>query len=103
MRKIFLMAALIAGFAAAGSLLPSQANAMAISTPAAAQHALGEGNGILEQVRYVCRRVRRCGYRGCYTTRRCFNRPNYYYGGYGYRSYPRYYGYRNHYRRGWYY
>ena len=91
MRKLFLMAALIAGFAAVGSLLPRQANAMTISTPSAVQQALGDGTAI-EQVRYVCRRVRRCGYRGCYTTRQCFNRPNYYYGGYGYRSYPRYYG-----------
>ena len=94
MRKIFLMAALIAGFAAGGLLVPSQANAMTISTPSAVQQALGEGTAI-EQVRYVCRRVRRCGYRGCYVTRRCYNRPNYY-RGYGYRSYPRYYGYRHH-------
>jgi hypothetical protein len=82
MRKFFLMAALIGGFAAAGSLVPSQANAMTISTPSAVQQALGEGTAV-EQVRYVCRRVRRCGYRGCYVTRQCYNRPSYgYYGGY---------------------
>lgn len=93
MRKFFLMAALAAGFAAAGSLMPSQANAMTISTPAAVQQALGDG--LTEQVRYVCRRVWRCGYRGCGWRRSCYHRPNYYYG-YGYRSYPRYYGYRHH-------
>lgn len=74
-RKMFLMAALIAGFAAAGSLMPSQANAMTISTPAAVQQALGEGT-MAEQVRYVCRRVRHCGYRGCYWRRACYHRPS---------------------------
>ena len=77
MRKIFLMAALVAGFAAAGSLAPGQANAMTMSTPSAVQQALGEGT-IAEQVAYVCRRVRRCGYRGCYVTRQCYHRPSYY-------------------------
>lgn len=71
MRKILLTAAMIAGFAAAGSLMPSQANAMPISSPAAVQQALG--GGALEQVRYVCRRVRRCGYRGCYWHRACYH------------------------------
>jgi len=94
MRKIILMAGLVFGFAAAGSLMPSQANAMTISTPAAVQHALGGDNSVLEQVRYVCRRVRRCDWRGCYWRRSCYHRPNYYYGRRYYRGYPRYYGYR---------
>jgi hypothetical protein len=74
MRKMFLTAAMIAGFAAAGSLMPSQANAMAISSPAAVQQALGEGS-MAEQVRYVCYRVRHCGWRGCHWRRSCHWRP----------------------------
>ena len=93
MRKIFLMAALIAGFAAAGSLVPSQANAMTISTPAAVQQAIGGGSAV-EQVRYVCYRVRRCGYRGCFYRRVCDWRPNY--GFYGYRHHH-----RRHHHRHW--
>ena len=89
MRKIFLMAALIAGFAAAGSLVPSQANAMTISTPSAVQQALGEGT-IAEQVRYVCYRVRRCGWRGCHWRRVCDWRPNRYWGRRHYRHWRHY-------------
>jgi hypothetical protein len=75
-RKFFLMAALIAGFAAASSLIPSTANAMAISTPAAVQQAVNENGGAIEQVRYVCRRVRHCNWRGCYWRRACYYRPS---------------------------
>lgn len=89
MRKIFLTAAMIVGFAATGSLMPSQANAMPIASPSAVQQAIG--GGTLEQVRYVCYRVRHCGYRGCYYRRSCHWRPNHY-------------GWRRHhyYRRHWY-
>ena len=88
MRKIFLTAAMVAGLAGAGSLMPSQANAMTISTPSAVQEAIG--GGVLEQVRYVCYRVRRCNWRGCHWRRVCDWRPGY---GYGYRHHRhRYYG-----------
>jgi hypothetical protein len=97
MRKIFLMAALIVGFAAAGSMMPSQANAMTISTPAAVQEAIG--GGAIEQVRYVCRRVRHCNWRGCYWRRACYHRPSYRY--YGHRYY-RHHRYHRHHRRHWY-
>jgi hypothetical protein len=90
-RRFFLTAALIAGFAAAGSLMPSQANAMAISTPAAVQQAVNEGGSAIEQVRYVCRRVRHCGYRGCYWRRACYHTRSY---GYRYRPYRHYRHYR---------
>jgi hypothetical protein len=91
MRKMFLSAALIVGFAAAGSLVPSQADAMPISSPSAVQDAIG--NGALQQVRYVCYRVRHCGWRGCYYRRVCDWRPSH-----------RYWGWRHHHRRhyGWY-
>src|SRR6187402_2517441 len=87
MRKILLTGALIAGFFAAGSLAPGSANAMTITTPAAAAKAVAD-QGAVEQVRYVCRRVwTHYGWR-----RSCVWRPNYgYYGGYGYRYRP--YGY----------
>lgn len=100
MRKILVTAALIAGFAAAGSLAPSRAEAMTISTPAAVQQAIGDG--ALEQVRYICRRVRHCNWRGCYWRRACYWRPSYGYYGYGY--YPRRHYYRHHHRyyRRWY-
>ncbi len=94
MRKILLTGALIAGFSAAGALAPGSANAMTITTPAAAAKAVAE-HGAVEQVRYVCRRVwTRWGWR-----RSCVYRPGGYYGGYyggyggyGYRPYG-YYGY----------
>jgi hypothetical protein len=85
-RKIFLIAALTAGFAAAGSLAPGQANAMTISTPSAVQEAIG--GGTIEQVRYVCRRVRHCNWRGCYWRRACYYTPSYRY--YGHRHYRHY-------------
>jgi hypothetical protein len=96
-RKIFVTAALIAGSAAAGALMPSQASAMTISTPAAVQEAIG--GGAIEQVRYVCRRVRHCNWRGCYWRRACYHRPSYRY--YGHRYY-RHHRYHRHHRRHWY-
>jgi hypothetical protein len=100
MRKIFLTAALIAGCMAAGSLMPSRAEAMPISSPAAVQQAIGDG--AIEQVRYVCRRVRHCGWRGCYWRRACYHTRPYLHYGYGY--YPRRHYYRHHHRyyRRWY-
>ena len=88
MRKMIVTIALMIGFAAAGSLLPSRAEAITLSTPAALQHAL-DGKGVVEKARYVCRRV----WTGWGWRRSCWWRPNYRYG-YGYRHYPRYrYGY----------
>lgn len=88
MRKIFLTAAAIAGFAACGALLPNSASAMTISTPAAVQHAV-DGKSVAEQVRYVCSRV----WTGWGWRRSCWWRPNHY----SYRVYPRYH--RHHYYR----
>ena len=100
MRKILLTGALIAGFSAAGALASGSANAMTITTPAAAAKAVA-GHGTVEQVRYVCRRVwTRWGWR-----RSCVWRPNHRYGGYygyGYRPYG-YYGYNRPYYRPRYY
>ena len=100
-RKMLLTGALVAGFFAAGSLAPGGANAMTITTPAAAAKAVAE-QGAVEQVRYVCRRVwTRWGWR-----RSCSWRPGPrygYYGGYAYRPYGYYGSYRPYYRpRYWY-
>jgi hypothetical protein len=92
MRKTFFTAAAIAGLAAAGSLMPGRADAMTISTPAAAQKAVAS---LSDTVAYVCRRVRRCGYRGCYWHRACSWRPSYGYYHRWHRPYRPYrYGYR---------
>jgi hypothetical protein len=94
MRKYLLTAALLAGCAAAGSLLPGNAAAMTISTPAALAKAVDNSN--VSEVRYVCRRVwSRWGWR-----RSCFWRPGYAYYGYPPYGYYRYgYPYRHHYYR----
>jgi hypothetical protein len=86
MRKAFLTAAAVAGFAAAGAL-SHPAVAMTISTPAAVQHAI-DSKGLTEQVRYVCRRV----WTGWGWRRSCWWRPSY-----GYRHHYRY-GHHRHYR-----
>jgi hypothetical protein len=66
---------------------------MTISSPAAVQHAVN-GNGVAEQVRYVCRRV----WTGFGWRRSCWWRPNYYS---SHRYYPRHrYGHR-YYRYGY--
>jgi hypothetical protein len=98
MRRFFLSAALLAGFAAIGALMPSQANAMTISTPAALAQA-GGGTSVTEAA-YACRRWfawgrwhRSCAWRAPYRA----------YGYYGYRRPYAYYGYRHRYyhRRYW--
>jgi hypothetical protein len=73
--------------------MPSQANAMTISTPAAAQKALGDG--LTEQVRYICRRVWRCSYYGCGWRRSCYWRPSHRWWGHRHRHH-------RYYRYGWY-
>jgi hypothetical protein len=93
-RNILLAGALAAGFVAAASLAPGSANAMTLTTPAAAAKAIAE-HGAVEQVRYVCRRVwTRWGWRESCRWR---PGPRYGYYGYGYRPYG-YYGYYRPYR-----
>jgi hypothetical protein len=88
-RKFLLAGAMVAGFFAAGSLMPSSAEAMPIANPAGIAKTVG---GNVDQVAYVCRRVwsRWGGWR-----RSCYWRPGYY--GYRHHYYRPYrYGYRYH-------
>src|SRR3954447_10420567 len=100
-RRILLASALIAGCFAAGAVASGGAQAMTISTPAGLAKAVGEGN--IDKVVYVCRRV---GTRWGGWRRSCWWRPGYGYRSYGYRyggwGYPyRPYGYGWRYRYGY--
>ncbi len=94
----FATAATLAVLAAA-SFAPSQANAMALSTPAGIRAAV-DSTSLAQDVAYVCRPVRRCGPGGCWVRRSC-----YWTGGYGYgyyRGYHRgYYGHGHYGHRHW--
>lgn len=96
MRRIALATAATLAVLAAASFAPSQANAMAVSTPAGIQAAI-DTTSLAQDVAYVCRPVRRCGPGGCWVRRSCFWTG----GGYGYRRgyYRGGYGYRHGYRR----
>ncbi len=93
MRRSALAAAATLAVLAAASFAPSQANAMALSTPAGIQAAI-DTTSLAQDVAYVCRPVRRCGPNGCWVRRSCFWTG----GGYGYRR-GGYRGYRHGYRR----
>jgi hypothetical protein len=97
MRRIILAAAAALAVMAAGSLAPTGAEAMTVSTPAGIAAAV-DANGLTQDVAYVCRRVWRCGPYGCGWRRACFytGGPGYY--GRGYYGRPGYYG-RRYYRR----
>jgi len=92
MRKTLVTAA-VATVLSAGALLTTGANAMTLTAPAGARAAIDATSGV-DQVRYVCWRVKRHGV----WRRVCEWRPNYAYS-YGYRPYGYYsYGYRPYYR-----
>ena len=79
MRRTTLAISTTLAVLAAGALLPSSANAMTISTPAAVAAAVDE-TSLAQDVAYVCNRFWRCGPYGCGWRRSC-----YWTGGYGYR------------------
>ena len=82
MRKTFVAAA-VATVLSAGAFLTTGASAMTLAAPAGARAAIDATNGV-DQVRYVCYRVKRHGV----WRRVCEWRPNYGYSyGYGYRPY----------------
>ena len=82
MRRTILAAAAIMALAAA-ALAPGRAEAAAIApiAPVGVQAAIGDG--LAQDVAYVCRRVWRCGPYGCGWRRACWwTGPSpYYYGG----------------------
>ncbi|HZP74684.1 MAG TPA: hypothetical protein VFB45_00945 [Pseudolabrys sp.] len=69
-RTVLALSASLALFAA-GSLMPTNAQAMTFSTPAAIAAAV-DGSSLAQDVAYVCRRVWRCGYWGCGWRRACY-------------------------------
>jgi len=107
MQRLSLAGLATAACVAAAALAPGSARAASLPTAPMALAQINTG-GAVQQVRYVCRRVRVCGRWGCTLRRRCGWRPSYYrYGGphfgfyFGsrpyYRPYRRY-GYRPHWR-----
>jgi hypothetical protein len=80
MRRTTLALAATLAILAAGSLAPSNAQAMTLSTPAAIGAAV-DTTGLSQDVAYICRRVRVCGPYGCGLRRNCF-----YTGGGGWRG-----------------
>ena len=90
MRKTLLAIAAATAVFATGAMISAPAHAITISTPAGVAAAIDDTN-LAENVAYVCRRVRVCGYYGCTWRRRCYNTRPYY------RPYyqPRYYGHRH--------
>lgn len=90
MRRFMFAAVATVALVAAGTLAPSRAEAMALSTPAGIQAAV-DHTGLAQDVAYVCRRVWRCGPYGCGWRRSCW-----WTGGRGYYR-GRYY--RRHWRR----
>lgn len=102
MRRFFLLMGVTFALLIAVSLAPNRASAMAIGAPVGAL-AAAEQTNLTEEVAYVCRRVWRCGPRGCGWRRVCWWRPGpvyaprYFYGGPRWRARP-YYRYR-HWRR----
>lgn len=99
MRRTALATAAALAVLAVASFAPSQANAMAMSTPAGIAAAV-DSTSLSQNVAYVCRPVRRCGPGGCWVRRSCFYTGGYYGGGYRY-GYRHHYGYYNGYRRHW--
>ncbi len=89
MRRFALTIAAAAAIFSAGALTSDRAEAMTIGTPSGLVAAL-EGFDLAEDVRYVCRRVWRCNYRGCGWRRVCHWRPGPYRPYRPYRSYRRY-------------
>lgn len=103
MRKAFLV--LSAALALLiGASLSERASAMTLAAPAGAAAAAAD-TSLVDQVRYVCRRVWRCRAGFCGWRRVCWWRPGGYYPYYGYYRPYRYYrpyGYRWHRPWRWY-
>jgi hypothetical protein len=103
MRRTILATAATLAILSVGSLVPNQAGAMTVATPAGIKAAI-EGTNLIQDV--ACRRIWRCGpYGGCAWRRVCWGGPAYYgYGGPYYGGGPSYYGggpYWRPYRRYW--
>jgi hypothetical protein len=71
MRRYIVAAATALTVATAGSFVPGQAEALPVSAPAALPSAV-DSHGLVQDVAYVCRRVRTCGPYGCHWRRACY-------------------------------
>jgi len=92
MRRIMLSAAAALALLTAGAFLPGRAEAMTLAAPVGMQAAIGDG--LAQDVAYVCRPVWRCGYYGCGWRRACWWTGGYYY--YGHHHYWRHRYWRHH-------
>jgi hypothetical protein len=77
MRKFLIAAAAAGTVLLAGALTPSPASAVTLPAPAALGDAIAD-TSIVDEARYVCRRVRVCGYYGCGWRTRCYYTRGYY-------------------------
>ncbi|HEY6023811.1 MAG TPA: hypothetical protein VIV34_06495 [Pseudolabrys sp.] len=86
MRRIFVASVVLAVISLAGVLATTTARSMTAPVAAGLAPAIDQANPV-EDVAYVCRRVRRCGPYGCGWRRECWETgPGYgpgYYRGYG--------------------
>jgi hypothetical protein len=76
MYRLSLAGLITSAFIAMAALLPSQAQAVPLAAAPGSLAAINGGNSA-EPVRYVCRRVWRCGRWGCGWRRSCFWRPGF--------------------------
>jgi hypothetical protein len=87
MRRLIVTSIVLAVISLAGLLVIASAQAMTAPIPIGLAGVIDKASSV-EDVAYVCRRVRRCGPNGCVWRRECRNTgPGYgggYYGGYGY-------------------
>lgn len=97
MRRLMMTVIVLAVVFLSGLLANSGAQAMMAPVAAGLAPAIEQANPV-EDVQYVCRRVRRCGPAGCFWRRECADYGGGYYGGYdrGYYDGPR----RGYYRGG---
>jgi hypothetical protein len=88
MRKFLIAVAAAGTVLLAGALSSTPADAMTLPAPAGMNSAIADSS-VVDDVRYVCRRYRVCGYYGCRWRSRCYYTRSYYRP--RYRYYRRYY------------
>lgn len=89
MRKLFILGAAAATVLGA-TLASPRAEAMTMSVPAGLNAAIQQGGVSAQDVAYICRPVRHCGYYGCGWRRACWWSPGPAYWGYGFGYYRPY-------------
>ena len=82
MRRLMVTSIVLAVVFLSGLFVNPSAQAMTAPTPAGLAPVIQQANPV-DEVQYVCRRVRRCGPNGCFWRRVCDGYGGGYYGGYG--------------------